>query len=140
MASSEPLVHLALSICFDTQEFETVIVDDDYWQNPSPSFGPSFGGVAIDSVDALADGAKKRKRLVFADEENIHMSMTEAKKVVVVIITNASPLDVHPALYSVVIDARGFGQEALMVALSYLFDNRAQGNDFVQMAKDPRTL
>jgi hypothetical protein len=76
-----------------------------------------------------------------ADADDAHIAfMTEVVKAMEVSITNTSPPNVHPALYSVVIDARGFGQEALMVALSYLFDNRAQGNDFVQMAKDPRTL
>ncbi len=43
-----------------------------------------------------------------------------------------------PAMYSSVMDARGFSLEALMVALSHLFDNRAQDNGFVQMAQDTR--
>jgi hypothetical protein len=41
--------------------------------------------------------------------------MTEAVKVVAVAITNASPPDVHPTLYSVAMDDRGFNHEALMV-------------------------
>jgi hypothetical protein len=41
--------------------------------------------------------------------------MTEAVKVVAVAITNASPPDVHPIIYFVVMDDRGFNHDALMV-------------------------
>jgi hypothetical protein len=37
----------------------------------------------------------------------------------------------HPALYSDIMDVCGFNQEALMMALSHLFDKRAQGNGFI---------
>ena len=66
--------------------------------------------------------------------------MTEAMKAVATVITTASPPDVHPGLYDVVMAARGYNPEALMVALSHLFDNRAMGNGFVHMAEDHRDL
>jgi len=37
-------------------------------------------------------------------------------------------------------DIPGFSQEALMVALSHLFNNRAQGDGFVLMAEDHMLL
>jgi hypothetical protein len=43
--------------------------------------------------------------------------MSEVVKVVAVAITNATPSNVDPDLYSVVMDATGFSVEAKMVAL-----------------------
>jgi hypothetical protein len=67
--------------------------------------------------------------------------IAETIKVVAHAITNSAPPDVHPALYVTVMDASSkFSAEAKMVALSHLFDNRAQGKGFVQMAEDHREL
>jgi hypothetical protein len=49
---------------------------------------------------------RNRKRSVFVDEGVSHMTfMTEVAKAVAVTITNASPPDVHPSLYSAVMGA-----------------------------------
>jgi hypothetical protein len=68
--------------------------------------------------------------------------MSEVVKVVAVAITNATPSNVDPDLYSVVMDASPTfsTRRRWYVALSHLFDNRAQGNGFVQMDEDQREL
>jgi hypothetical protein len=78
---------------------------------------------------------------VLVEEDVSNMSiMNEVVNEVAVSITNDTHPDVHPGLYSTVMDATGFSTEAKMVALSYLFNNRAQRNGFVQMVGDHRLL
>uniref|UniRef100_A0ACD5UN65 Uncharacterized protein n=1 Tax=Avena sativa TaxID=4498 RepID=A0ACD5UN65_AVESA len=85
--------------------------------------------------------SEKRKRSLMGEEEVVAITyMTEAMKAVAAAITTTSPPDVHPSLYDTVMSTTGFSPEALMVALSHLFDNRAQGNDFVHMAEDHMEL
>jgi hypothetical protein len=142
MGSSEPL-DAPCPKSFDMHESDIVVIDGDYQQTHSPCAGtrvaPSCGGTTKGYVAGSADGTKKMKMSVLGEEDVVHIFfMTKAVKAVEVSITNASPPDVHPALYSSVMDARGFNPEALMVALSHLFDNMTQGNGFVQMAVDIR--
>jgi hypothetical protein len=142
MGSSVPL-DAPCPKSFDTHESDTVIIDGDYKNTPSPCAGtrvaPSCCGTAKGYAVGSADGAKKMKRSVLGEEDVVHISfMTKAMKAVAVAITNASPPDVHPAMYSSVMDARGFSPEALMVALMHLFYKRSQGNGLVQMAVDTR--
>jgi hypothetical protein len=49
-------------------------------------------------------------------------------------IGESKPVDVHPDLYSAVMDQGGFNPESLMAALSHLLNNKAQGVGFVAMA------
>jgi hypothetical protein len=46
----------------------------------------------------------------------------------------------HPNLYNAIMNAIGFNEEALMVALGYLVDNKAQGVNFVGLPEQHRTL
>jgi hypothetical protein len=137
MGSTEPLgtprVH-----DHDTHDFGTIVLDND--QPTSPGVGASAAprlGTAV-----YADSARKRKRSVFVQEDVVHMTfIPEVVKAVVESITNAAPPDFHPAMYSVVMDGSPtFIAEEKIVALSHLFDNRAQGNEFVQMAEDHMEL
>ena len=48
--------------------------------------------------------------------------------------------DLHPDLYAIVMDAVGFTEEALMLALGHLVDHKAQGVNFAGMAEHHRTL
>jgi hypothetical protein len=84
-------------------ESETIVIEDYYGQVPSLDVGTS---VVVGA--AFVDPGRKRKRSVFGE--------------------NAYPSDVHPGLYSTVMDVAGFSPEALMVALRHLFENRAHGN------------
>ena len=66
--------------------------------------------------------------------------MTEAVKEVAAAIRENKPTDLHPDLYAPVMDAVGFTEEALMLALGHLVDHKAQGVNFVGMAEQHRTL
>ena len=66
--------------------------------------------------------------------------MTEAVKEVVAAIRDNKPTDLHPDLYAAVMDAVGFSEEALMLALGHLVDHKAQGVNFAGMAEHHRTL
>jgi hypothetical protein len=114
----------------DTRDCDTVVLDDDHHASP---------GVR---ASVAPDDEKKRKRSGFAKEGVGHMTfIIEVVKAVVHDITIVAPPDVHPTLYSAVMDASPtFIPDAKMVALSHLFDNRAQGKGFVQMAEDHREL
>ncbi|XBI32227.1 hypothetical protein VPH35_055702 [Triticum aestivum] len=84
---------------------------------------------------------RKRKRGGLMEEEiNVFCSMTETVKEVATTIRECRPLDVHPDLYGAVMTQDGFSDEALMAALSYLLDNKAQGVGFVAMADAHRVM
>ncbi|XBI32226.1 hypothetical protein VPH35_055701 [Triticum aestivum] len=84
---------------------------------------------------------RKRKRGGLMEEEiNVFCSMTETVKEVATAIRECRPLDVHPDLYGAVMTQDGFSDEALMAALSYLLDNKAQGVGFVAMADAHRVM
>ena len=53
--------------------------------------------------------------------------MTEAVKDVAQAMRESKTTDMHPNLYMAVMDTVGFMEEALMVALGHLVDNKAQG-------------
>ncbi|KAE8772266.1 Kelch-like protein 5 [Hordeum vulgare] len=77
---------------------------------------------------------KTRKRAIFTDEElNVLSSMTEVVKEVATTIRESKSVDVHPQLYGAVMERIRLSLEALMVSLSHLMDNRAQGVGFVTM-------
>lgn len=48
--------------------------------------------------------------------------------------------EVHPDLYSAVMYMTGFAEEALLVALSHLMDNNAQGSAYMGMHEEQRVL
>ena len=109
----------------DTHEDETINLDDEE-QPSSPGIGASAAAPPRAGTAAY-EADKKRRRSVFAEEDVGHMTfITDAVKMVAMAITNVASPDVHPALYSAVMDASPtFSSEAKMVALSHLFDNRA---------------
>jgi len=84
----------------------------------------------------LRGGERKR-----GDEEVlVFTSMTEAMREVAAAIRENTPVDVHPGLYTIVMDTDGFSLEAKMVAPSHLLDNKAQGLGHVGMAEDHQKL
>jgi hypothetical protein len=90
MSSSEPLGTPSTDYV-DMQKFDTIAIDDDYQQPPSPGPGTSAAPCGGTTAPSFADTARKRKRLVFPEEEVGHMTFkSEAIKAMVVVITNAS--------------------------------------------------
>ena len=115
----------------ETQEFETIVLDGP--DKPADANG--------DPRAAAAAAGGKRKRGALGDDEiKAFASMTEAVKDVAHAIRESKPTDMHPDLYMAVMDAVGFTEEALMVALGHLVDNKAQGVAFVGMHLQHRTL
>uniref|UniRef100_A0ACD5U3I2 Uncharacterized protein n=1 Tax=Avena sativa TaxID=4498 RepID=A0ACD5U3I2_AVESA len=143
MGSSEPLGKPSPEY-MHAKDLETLVLDDEADTDAaagSPSPGIGHDGSTNAYVPGGFDPCKKRKRSLLGKEDVVHITcMTDAVKAVADTITIASPPDVHPALYDAVMDAKGYIPEALMVALRHLLDNRAMGNDFVQMAEDHRDL
>ncbi|KAM0876027.1 hypothetical protein ACQ4PT_036429 [Festuca glaucescens] len=123
MGSNEPLGTPAVDDP-DTHDSDTVVVEDDYL--PS-SLG--VGASAAPRHGAAADADKKRKRSVFAEEDVGHMTfITKAVEAVAQAITNVAPPNVHPALYSAVMDASSkFSAEAKMKFNWYVVYGRVPG-------------
>ena len=124
MGSGQPLGSLMPEYP-DTQESDTINVD-----------APEKDGEHVPVLD------RKRKRAGFMEEElSVFSSMTEAVKEVATAISESKSVDVvHPKLYNAIMDQIGFSLEALMVALSHLLENKAQGVGFVAMGADHRVL
>ena len=66
--------------------------------------------------------------------------MTETVKEVATAIKASKSVDVHPEIYDAIMEQIGFSPEALMVALSHLLGNKAQGVGFVAMGAAHRVL
>ena len=139
MGSSEPLGAFNPDYV-QTQESETLVLDEEGENEAAAGSAPPPPPCPRASASAF-DPAKKRKRSLLGEEDVVAITcMTDAVKAVVAAITSASPPGVNPSLYDTVMSAAGFTPEALMVALSHLFDNRAQGNGFVQMGEEHMAL
>ena len=91
-------------------------------------------------IPELQAGGKRKRGALGDDEIQALASMTEAVKEVAQAIRESKPTDMHPDLYTAVMDAVGFTEDALMVALSHLVDNKVQGVSFVDMHLQHRTL
>jgi hypothetical protein len=75
--------------------------------------------------------------LFLRDDDVVHITcMAKAVKAMSITITNSSHPDVHPCHYVAFMDVGGFRPEAMMVALSHLFDNMAQDYGFVHIEED----
>ncbi|CAM0904209.1 unnamed protein product [Alopecurus aequalis] len=122
MGSGDPL-GTPLPEDAETQESDTVIND-----------GPDK------PVDPPIVGGKRKRGALGDDEIQAFSSMTEAVKEVAAAIRENKPTDLHPDLYAAVMDAVGFTEEALMLALGHLVDHKAQGVNFVGMAEQHRAL
>jgi hypothetical protein len=92
-------------------------------------------------IDTEAREKKKRKRSFLSEEEHaVFSSMTEAVKDVAAAIRETKVEVLNPDLYGAVMYMGGFTEEALIVAFSYLADNKAQGDAFVRMSDAHRVL
>ena len=77
----------------------------------------------------------KRKRGNFSEEEMLMMTnMTDAVNNVTSALRETGPAHVDPDLYLAVMEMVGFTIEALIVAYTYLLENKALGRGFVNMA------
>ncbi|CAN6360009.1 unnamed protein product [Urochloa humidicola] len=83
----------------------------------------------------------KRKRGNFTEDEVIMLTnMSDAVNNVANALRETGPAHVDANLYLAVMDMPGFPEEALIVAYTFLLDNKAQGRGFVNMSDAHRTL
>ncbi|CAM0906100.1 unnamed protein product [Alopecurus aequalis] len=108
MGSGDPL-GVPLPEDAETQESDTVVND-----------------VPDKAADPPIVGGKRKRGDLVDDEIQAFSSMTEAVKEVAAAIRDNKPTDLHSDLYAAVMDAVGFSEEALMLALGHLVDHKAQ--------------
>ncbi|CAM0902563.1 unnamed protein product [Alopecurus aequalis] len=121
MGSGDPL-GVPLPEDAETQDSEPVIVD-----GPPEKQGEGH-------AHGHGHGVKRKRGALGDDEIQAFASMIEAVKEVASAIRENKQLDMHPDLYSAVMDQIGFTDENLMVALGHLVDHKAQGVNFIGMS------
>ena len=83
----------------------------------------------------------KRKRGNFSEEEMLMMTnMTDAVNNVASALRETRPAHVDPDLYLAVMEMPGFTTKALIVAYTYLLENKALSRDFVNMTISHRDI
>jgi uncharacterized protein YifE (UPF0438 family) len=83
----------------------------------------------------------KRKRGNFTEDEVIMLTnMSDAVNNVANASRETGPAHVDANLYLAVIEMPNFPEEALIVAYTFLLDNKAQGRGFVNMSDAHRSL
>jgi hypothetical protein len=98
-------------------------------------------GEGSKGADPTLSGAKRKRTSCFSEVETVLMtSMADAVNNVAAALRESGPAHVDDCLYEAVMSAPGFTEEALMVALSHLLDNRAQGRGYIQMNEAHRVL
>ncbi|CAD6225532.1 unnamed protein product [Miscanthus lutarioriparius] len=104
--------------------------------------GEALGQNQADSVGAKTDAASpKRKRGNFSKEEMLLLTnMSDAVNNVANALRETGPTHVDANLYLAVMEMPGFSEEALIVAYTFLLDNKAQGRGFVNMSDAHRAL
>jgi hypothetical protein len=83
----------------------------------------------------------KRKRGNFTEDEVIMLTnMSDAVNNVANALRETGPAHVDANLYLTVMEMPNFPEEALIVAYTFLLDNKAQGRGFVNMSDAHRSL
>ncbi|CAD6261346.1 unnamed protein product [Miscanthus lutarioriparius] len=83
----------------------------------------------------------KRKRANFSEDEMLMMTnMTDVVNNVTNALRETGPAHVDPTLYLAVMEMQGFTNEALIVAYTYLLENKALGRGFVNMVDSHRDI
>jgi len=115
--------------------------------------GPPLTPVTGDKAPtAPAEGSKatevpcsgvggKRKRGNFSEEEILMLTnMSDAVNNVANALRETGPAHVDANLYLAVMEMPGFSEEALIVAYTFLLDNKTQGRGFMNMTDAHRTI
>jgi hypothetical protein len=92
------------------------------------------------SNEAAIIGSKRKRSCLDEQEMIVLTNMTEVVNNVVAALRETGLAHVDGNLYKAVMGAPGFTEEALMVALSHLLDNKAQGRGYVNMSEGHRVL
>ncbi|CAD6261530.1 unnamed protein product [Miscanthus lutarioriparius] len=101
-----------------------------------------FANAMATSKFALGSAAgPKRKKGNFSEEEMLLLTnMSDAVNNVANALRKTGPAHVDANLYLAMMEMPGFSEEALIVAYTFLLDNKAQGRGFVNMSDAHRAL
>ena len=100
---------------------------------------PAEGSKAIEVPCSGVGG--KRKRGNFSEEEILMLTnMSDAVNNVANALRETGPAHVDANLYLAVMEMPGFSEEALIVAYTFLLDNKTQGRGFMNMTDAHRTI
>jgi hypothetical protein len=84
---------------------------------------------------------RKRKRGNFSEDEMLMLTnMSDAVNNVANALRETGPAHVDGNLYLAVMEMPGYSEEALIVAYTFLLDNKAQGSGFVHMTEAHRNI
>ncbi|CAD6272463.1 unnamed protein product [Miscanthus lutarioriparius] len=101
--------------------------------------GSAFNHVCEEKTTTKLGGKRKRDNFT-EDEMLILTNMSNVVNNVVNALRETRPAHVDANLYLAVMEMLGFSKEALIVAYTYLLDNKAQGRGFVGMRDSHKTL
>lgn len=139
MASNEPLGTISDITEGAGASEEPCLVGTGATASGSAGASPSHSGAGAGS----SYGSNGKKRRLSDEELGIMAGLTgavnklaEAVQAPVVVQTT----DVHPDLYQICMSIPGFTDEELMTCLTYLLDNKRQGDGFVKMEPKHRVL
>ena len=106
---------------------------------PSSHDIPSSSKATEVLINSIVGG--KRKRGAFTEDEKLLLTnMSNAMNNVANALRETGPAHVDANLYLAVMEMPGFSEEALIVAYTFLLDNKAQGRGFVNMTDGHRSI
>ncbi|CAD6243507.1 unnamed protein product [Miscanthus lutarioriparius] len=99
-------------------------------------------GCSSKTIELLSSAVDvKRKRGTFSEDEMLMLTnISDAMNNVANALRETGPTHVDADLYLVVMEMLGFIEEALIVAYTYLLDNKVQGRGFVGMSDSHRDI
>ena len=96
---------------------------------------------ATELLPTSSAAGPKRKRGNFSEEEMLMLTnMSDAVNNVANALRETGPAHVDANMYLAVMEMPGFSEEALIVAYTFLLDNKAQDRGFVNMSDAHRAL
>ena len=99
---------------------------------------PARGSKATDNPTSAGN---KRKRANFSEEEILMITnMSDAVNNVANALRETGPRHVDANIYLAVMEMPDFFEEALIVAYTFLLDNKPQGKSFVNMSEGHMTI
>lgn len=134
MGSNEPLGQPAFT--HDTLHDESI---DSPLPKPADSTPCTKSTANPCATEVVSLG--KRKRVSMTDEEAaLAASMTQAVADVAAAMRETTHSEAAPGIYRAVMSTPNFSKEALMFALAFLMDHKAQALVFVEMDEEDRDL
>uniref|UniRef100_A0A0A9CCC8 Uncharacterized protein n=1 Tax=Arundo donax TaxID=35708 RepID=A0A0A9CCC8_ARUDO len=107
--------------------------------NGSPQEDGTTGRSEDKEKETSSVSGNKRKRVVISEDEAlVFIGMTNAVKDMAGAIKATIHAEAHPDVYNAVMTLPSFTEDAILDALEWLYNNKAQSLDFVQMSDEHR--